>query len=90
MLGKFIKKNELLDGEQIRYFSNGKVKAKLNYKNGIENGEFLVYYETGKLLLKEFFVMGKRHGKQVRYNEDGTIEKVVEYNNGVVIEDGTF
>jgi antitoxin component YwqK of YwqJK toxin-antitoxin module len=79
-----------LDGEQIKYYLNGKIKAILNYNNGVKNGEFFIYYESGMPLLKEYYVNGKLHGEKINYDENGKVFEKRIYDNGIIIKDGNY
>ena len=49
----------MLDGEFLRYYSNGQLMYKLQYVNDKQHGEQLYYYENGELRTKENYISGK-------------------------------
>jgi antitoxin component YwqK of YwqJK toxin-antitoxin module len=56
-----INKNELwqLHGEQIGYYSNGKISSKKNYINGEYHGEQIGYHSNGQIFYKYYYINGK-------------------------------
>ena len=62
-----------LNGEQIKYYTNGNKKAILNYKLGIPHGKVIFYYESGKIENEFSNVDGVMHGIEYTYNSDGIV-----------------
>ena len=55
--GKLIKGKR--EGEWIKYFENGQLQHKQNYKDGKRDGEQLEYYENGQLKYLDIYKDGK-------------------------------
>ena len=49
------------DGERLKYYDNGQLMEKGNYKEGKE-GEYLEYHENGQLKIKRNYKDGKLEG----------------------------
>jgi antitoxin component YwqK of YwqJK toxin-antitoxin module len=68
--------NDLLVGNAIVYYSNGKIKSDLNYiiinNESLQNGEQKEYFENGVLKLKQNYYNGKLISFE-KYNSDGSI-----------------
>ncbi|SHJ52765.1 toxin-antitoxin system YwqK family antitoxin [Aquimarina spongiae] len=62
-----------LHGEQLTYFTNGKLTEKTTYTLGKRNGKRLIYSEKG-LMLKEFtYENDQLHGLTKYYDTDGNL-----------------
>ena len=78
-------KNDAKDGEEIRYFANGKIEIRCNYKNGVYNGKFERFNTAGKPEEAGNFVDGEKDGKWVFYDERGNEGVVVQFKAGKMV-----
>lgn len=69
----------LLNGTEIDYFENGKIKGWLNYRLGEIDSVSLEYYENGSLSGKFYHSDGVPFGTWTYYFENGTPKTVVIY-----------
>jgi len=74
-------KNNLLDGERIVYFENGKIAQRMSYTQGNENGIETHYSEKGIILKTYTYLNGKLHGPVKLYELDGTIMREGNYKD---------
>lgn len=63
--------NNVLHGECLEYFDNGKLKTKSNYVNGLKEGISYTYYPNGNINLKDAYVDGLKHGLCIANDIDG-------------------
>ena len=71
----------LKDGERIKYYDDGQIESKSNYKNGKLHGQYTVWDEDGELFNEDNYIDGERHGKQTSYL-DGEVTQVDNYKDG--------
>lgn len=62
------------DGLYKVYFSSGKLKAEIPYKNGLAEGLCKNYYEKGNLQFESNFTDGKLNGELKEYYPDGHLK----------------
>lgn len=55
--------NDILDGEALYYYKNGKLKLKAFYKNGLKDGVWQYYHSNGKLNYTITYIKGKKQLK---------------------------
>lgn len=73
-----------LEGEQIFYHKNGKIKRKQQYFNNQLNGPSISYHEDGKIASEINFIYGVPNGDAIQYYPNGDIATVKKYNKGVL------
>jgi antitoxin component YwqK of YwqJK toxin-antitoxin module len=66
-------KDNLLSGEYLEYFQNGKLAEKGTYTDDVRDGVFEYYYESGQLEKKVEYRKGKLIGPYAEYYENGTL-----------------
>lgn len=83
------KKGGWRHGSLVRYYENGQIENKQNWKNNIKEGLEYQYFENGSLYFKGMFKNGKQNGYSYYYYEDGTLDKQTSgtYKDGVKIGD---
>ncbi len=69
----------LLEGEIVSYFKNGKIQERLFYSSGLQNGEHTVYYENGNIKEHCTLVDGKKNGIFSSFTEDGKVCRLTVY-----------
>ncbi len=74
-------KNDLFDGDFIRYWPNGKIKQKNFLINGLNQGVAEYFFESGKLSNKGYFWNDYHIGKWESFLENGSPLKTVEYDS---------
>lgn len=76
-------KNGKRNGQNIFYYPNKQIQAKLNYVNGNLNGEEILYSETGKVTEKGFYDSKQRfNGIVTQYWDNGNMASEQEMKNG--------
>ena len=61
---------DLTDGEERQYHTNGQLSCSRNYHEGKLQGLSMKYYASGKLQLCEVFIDDQLHGTSTHYEED--------------------
>jgi hypothetical protein len=64
---------------------NGRVVFRSSFSKGELNGDYRVWYDSGAKNVEGAFRFGNKDGKWVYYSESGSVVKVENYNNGVLI-----
>ena len=79
--GKLIK--GIKEGYWVKYYGNGQLWEKGNYKNGKENGTWVMHhFPNGEFWNKGEYKNGKREGFWVQYYANGQLDYKVNYKNG--------
>jgi antitoxin component YwqK of YwqJK toxin-antitoxin module len=76
-------KTGLKSGTWLNFYSDGKPRTCLHYRNGKPEGTFTSYDQNGKLLKTGNYKNGLLHGKVFEFAEDGVTCK--KYKNGILI-----
>lgn len=74
-------------GKYILYYRNGEISEKGHYKKGALHGKYSVYYENGKIREKGHYKHGKLDGKIKFYDENGKKIRVLEYDEGSLVNE---
>lgn len=69
----------LLEGEIVSYFKNGKIQERLFYSSGLQNGEHTAYYENGNIKEHCSLTEGKKNGILSSFTEDGKVCRLTVY-----------
>ena len=77
--------NDLEQGAVKHYFIDGKLKQEANYKDGFLDGLSINYDGKGKKVLKGIYYKGARDGKWIYYDEQQTMETILEYDKGQLL-----
>ncbi|NBG66360.1 toxin-antitoxin system YwqK family antitoxin [Acidiluteibacter ferrifornacis] len=75
-------RNDIEVDEYKAYYENGNLKEETQFENGFKEGLTTFYDEDGNKLLKGFYKKSMRNGKWIYYKPNGTVDKIVEYENG--------
>jgi antitoxin component YwqK of YwqJK toxin-antitoxin module len=62
---------DLLDGQSVTYYPNGKILEIGSYVQGRKHGEFDTFYDTGVLKSRLVFDMGRPVRKPEFFNANG-------------------
>ena len=73
--------------EEYKYYENGQLKSKWNFKDGKEHGLLEGYHKNGQLEFKWNYKDGKEHGLQKEYYRNGQLRYKTNYKNGVEIKE---
>ena len=73
-------------GSFVRYYENGQLRVKGNYKEGKEHGLRESYFKNGQLRIKGNHKDGKRNGLWEWYYENGKLMFKDCYKNGGIID----
>ncbi len=77
--------NGKLHGVYKEYWEdNGLTRLEIHYEKGVRKGPIKVYYDDGKTYLIGYYEKDLPHGKWTVYYKDGSIEKELEYINGIL------
>ena len=68
-----------------KYYKNGQLEYKVNYKDGENDGLNEQYYESGQLSSKYNYKGGKKNGLCQRYSENGKLVKNLIYKDGKIV-----
>ena len=68
-------REDIKDGEELRYFPNGKVELRQNFRNGVLDGKYERYNEAGSPVEKGQFAGGEKEGKWVWYDNGREVYK---------------
>jgi hypothetical protein len=74
--------NGKIHGEAKHYYSNGKLRNTIEYREARRNGIFVYYYETGEKHSDIPYTNGKINGTRHNYKKDGSLTMVCSYVNG--------
>ena len=75
-------KGELLNGDILSYYENGKLRSEGNYKEGKKEGVWKEWYENGQLDEIINYKDGKRDGLRKVWYENGELEHKGNYDEG--------
>ena len=65
--------DDVIDGDYIEYYSNGRKKAELELDEGLFDGNAYYYYRNGQLKIEGKYKNGLRHGKWKYYTKAGDL-----------------
>ena len=82
------KTKKLLNGELKQYYSTGKLKEVIPFKNGVQDGVGKLYYQSGELEKKLQYKNNKFHGFYKEYHKNGKLKTSGWYENG--LEEGVW
>lgn len=68
---------DVLDGESIHYFENGRIEAVSHYKNGVLDGPYKQYNAAGVLVSQGTYVRGASEGNWKVYYDNGVLRSEV-------------
>lgn len=70
----------LKDGLWKKWYVNGRLKQKENWKKGVLHGKYITYNENGEKLIKGYYKNGKKDGIWIDFQKNDTIK----YNNDII------
>jgi len=71
----------VINGEYMRYYSNGNIQEITNYVDGKQHGDSKMYYPGGELQQVSIFSDGKLTGESKTYYENGKLSSVTQFMN---------
>lgn len=80
-------KNGVSHGMWRQYYSNGVAKFTCYYKDGKREGEYVFNYPDSKPEWVGTYVDDKREGKWTHYGINGNVESIIEYKNGIALNE---
>ena len=93
--GKIV--NGKREGEWTRWYENGRIRWRGNFKNGKDEGTYEKYYSNGQLQQKGWYQNGFRENIQLMYHRNGQLSVKGYFKNNREIgrwefynEDGTL
>lgn len=66
-----------------KFYKNGKLIKRLNYKNGIKHGLYQQFYRNGNIHKQTYYICDKRHGPYKHWNKKGKLLESKLYSQGV-------
>lgn len=81
-------KNGLKEGEAFKYYPDGAIMQKSNWKEGKKNGITETYYKNGKINIRGDFKNGEQQGWTYKYDSFGNLKGKTSYEKS--IENGPF
>ncbi len=81
-----IKENEFvnLNGIKNEFYSDGKLKSEISFRDGKKDGMKKIFYSDGKLKSETSFRDGNKDGFEKLFYSDGRLKSEIEYRNGQV------
>ncbi len=73
---------DIINGNSIWYYSDGKVKQRNFYNNGIKAGIEIDYNSNGNIVAKRHYSKGVLHGQLTNLYDNGKIKSLYNYNYG--------
>jgi len=67
-------KNNILNGQTLSFFDNGKINSKNYFKNGVQDSIYILYYENGSTQIKGNYKIGNKVGKWEYFKQDGSTD----------------
>jgi uncharacterized protein len=71
-----------LNGDDLSYYSNGKIRMRSTEDYGVTEGSYKYYYPNGQLKYDFDYLHDNLHGFYKEYNEKGTVTEEGYYYNG--------
>ncbi|MCK9163061.1 MAG: hypothetical protein WCR29_01425 [Bacteroidales bacterium] len=65
-------KGNVLNGESLSFYENGKVNSTNYFKDGMQDSIYVLYYNNGSTQVKGSYKMDNKIGKWEYFKEDGT------------------
>ena len=74
-------------GTSVKYYENGQLGMRENYKDGKEEGIFEYYYENGQLNRKSTYKNGKEDGLEESYSQNGELQYSTCFQKSEIVDD---
>ncbi len=75
-------KKNILNGQWLQYYSNGKIWIIGSFKNGLKHGQWYEYYKgTDQICRTELWENDKLNGVRKRYNRSGILIEEIYFEN---------
>ena len=78
--------SDVREGTSYWYHENGNLKAEKTFSDGRLNGLAMEFYDTGLMKSEIAIKFGVRDGLSKFYYENGALEKILSFENGVLIK----
>ena len=72
------------NGENYKYYPNGKISEYIEWKNDIKDGKWEQYFENGQIRLTGTYTSGMLTGSFISYNSDGSLSVTGSYTDGLM------
>lgn len=82
--------NNMLEGEYLEYYNNGKIKNKKTYKNGLLDGTEKSWTSEGFLAKVVEYKDGVKHGRFLTYYDNGQLIRKDIYRNNRFIKGNCY
>jgi len=70
------------DGPWVRFYKNGQIDTKANFKDSELEGPYIVYHKNGQLQEKGNYKNSKKEGPWVFYHDNGRLRRKGTYKDG--------
>lgn len=79
-------RNAIENGPVIEFYPDGKIKARIDYRDGKINGKAVFYSNDSRPILEQTYSNGILDGFSVEYDADGNIKNKILYSNGKIAD----
>ena len=80
-------KNEVLNGDSIKYYEEGNIQSIVPYKNNLVEGLIIRYYENGNIKEEVNYKNDKMNGEAKSYDENGKLNGRTIFKDDIKLEE---
>ena len=83
-------KNEVLNGDSIKYYEEGNIQSIFPYKNNLIEGLVIRYYENGNIKEEINYKNDKMNGEAKSYDENGKLNGRTIFKDDIRLEEDVY
>ena len=83
-------KNEVLNGDSIKYYEEGNIQSIFPYKNNLIEGLVIRYYENGNIKEEVNYKNDKMNGEAKSYDENGKLNGRTIFKDDIKLEEDVY
>ncbi|WP_338936104.1 toxin-antitoxin system YwqK family antitoxin [Fusobacterium polymorphum] len=83
-------KNEVLNGDSIKYYEEGNIESIVPYKNNLVEGLVIRYYENGNIKEEVNYKNDKMNGEAKSYDENGKLNGRTIFKDDIKLEEDVY
>ena len=83
-------KNEVLNGDSIKYYEEGNIQSIVPYKNNLVEGLVIRYYENGNIKEEVNYKNDKMNGEAKSYDENGKLNGRTIFKDDIKLEEDVY
>ncbi|EUB21055.1 MULTISPECIES: toxin-antitoxin system YwqK family antitoxin [Fusobacterium] len=83
-------KNEVLNGDSIKYYEEGNIQSIVPYKNNLVEGLVIRYYENGNIDEEVNYKNNKMNGEAKSYDENGKLNGRTIFKDDIKLEEDVY